>query len=133
MKDEKASKTIKARIEFYNRGLSYSKIGSLEIGTLSKILKEELSKFNNNGFRMTLRKLRKNDIEYKEDGSLKKCFFMVDGCVDGEKPYFKRREAISFNEQKRHRYGFICFAGSSYSHNKEPFIKTFEKFMDSSI
>ena len=130
MKNEKENIRDIVRAEFYNKGFSYSNIGSFEIGSLSRILKGELSKFNNNGFRMTLRKLRKNDVEYKEDGSLKKCFFMVDGCVDGEKPYFKRREAISFNEQNTDGYGFIGFAGWSDHRNIEPFIKAFKEFIN---
>ena len=56
------------RKEFKDNGFSYSDIGSKEIGTLAKILKEELSNFDNNGFQMTLCKLRKEDIEYKENG-----------------------------------------------------------------
>lgn len=123
-------KTDKLRKEFKENCFNYSDIGSREIGILTKILKEELSNFNNKGFYMTLCKLRKNDIEYKEDGTLKKCFFMVNGFVDSEAPYFKRREAISFNTQDTKSNGFIGFAGWSDSTNIEPFITSFMKFMN---
>ena len=118
------------REEFKNNSFNYSDIGSKEIGTLTRILKEELSNFDNNGFKMTLCKLRKKDIEYKEDGTLKKCFFMVDGCVEGESPYFKRREAISFNTQDTTGNGFIGFAGWSDSTNIKPFTTAFSRFMN---
>lgn len=118
------------REEFKNNGFNYSDIGSKEIGVLTRLLRDELSKFNNNGFFMTLRKLRKKDFEYKDDGTLKKCFFMVDGCVEGEVPYFKRREAISFNTQDKSGYGFIGFAGWSDSTNIKPFINAFTRFMN---
>ena len=123
-------KTDKLREEFKENCFNYSEIGSREIGILTRILKEELSNFNNKGFYMTLCKLRKKDIEYKEDGTLKKCFFMVDGCVVGETPYFKRREAISFNTQDTKGVGFIGFAGWSDSTNIEPFTTSFSRFMN---
>lgn len=121
------------RQKFKDNSFTYSLIGSKEIAILQRILKEELSKFDNNGFKMTLCKLRQKDIEYKEDGTIKKCFFMVDGCVTGEKPYFKRREAISFNTQDNEGYGFIGFAGWSDSNNLKPFLSSFDRFMDELI
>jgi hypothetical protein len=117
------------REEFKDNGFSYSDIGSKEIGILTRILKEELSLFENDRFRMKLRHLRNNDIVYKEDGSLLKCHFMVDGCVDGEKPYFRRREAISFNTQDIKGDGFIGFAGWSDNRNVMPFINSFSRFI----
>ena len=118
------------RLEFTDKCYSYSDIGSKEIATLTRILKEELSNFNNNGFYMTLCKLRKKDIEFKEDGTLKKCFFMVTGCVEGETPYFKRREAISFNTQDAKGVGFIGFSGWSDSTNEKPFLNAFSRFIN---
>lgn len=127
---EKLKVRDKLREEFKNNCFNYSDIGSKEIGTLTRILKEELSNFDNNGFIMTLCKLRKNDIEYKEDGTLKKCFFMVDGYVEGRIQRFKRREAISFNTQCSKGNGFIGFAGWSDETNIKPFIAAFSRFMN---
>ena len=118
------------REEVSKKGLTYSDIGSKEIGTLTRLLKEELSVFKNNSFTMTLCRLRKRDIEYKEDGTLKKCFFMVRGVIDGKQVHFKRREAISFNTQDKEGNGFIGFAGWSDSTNIKPFLNAFSKFLN---
>ncbi|AGO49632.1 hypothetical protein Phi13:2_gp022 [Cellulophaga phage phi13:2] len=118
------------REEVSKKGLTYSDIGSKEIGVLTRLLKEELSVFENDGFTMTLCRLRERDIEYKEDGTLKKCFFMVKGVIDGKQVHFERREAISFNTQDKEGEGFIGFAGWSDSTNVKPFLTAFYKFLN---
>ena len=129
---KKLRKTDLARKTFKNKGFSYSNIGSKEIGILIKILKIELAKFNNNGFRMTLQKVRKKDIEFNEDGTLKKCFLNVNGYLieNSLEQLFKDREAISFNTPDKNGNHFIGFAGWSSSANEKPFLTAFYKFMN---
>lgn len=118
------------REEFKFKGFTYSDIGSKEIGILTRILEEELYNFDNKGFKMILRKIRKKDIEYKKDGTIKKCFLTVSGCVYGETPHFTRREAISFNPQDKTGNEFIGFAGWSDSTNLQPILNAFIRFMN---
>lgn len=117
------------RYEFEELGLTYKSITEKEIKILKNCIELELSVFDNNGFKMTLCPLRKMDVEYKKDGTLKKCFFMVNGKTRGETPYFKRREAISFNTQGKTGDGFIGFAGWSDSKNVVPFNSAFRVFI----
>lgn len=95
----------------------YKKIGSFEIDNLIKLLEVELSKPNN--LNLKICPIRKRDIAYV-DGYIKHCYIMVDG------EYFKRREAISFNNG-----GFIGFAGWASSENSKPIHKAFIKWVKS--
>jgi hypothetical protein len=113
--------------ELYSKsGISYSDIGSKEIGHLVECLKYELEGFESD-LKMKLCKLRKSDIEYNEDGTIKKCHLMVDGS------YFKRREAISFNSKGTNGSEFIGFAGWASTNNVKPMITAFEKWVTQSM
>jgi len=125
-----------ARKLFENSGLKYSDIGSIQIAQLIKCIKEELQNFNNNGFVMELNPLKRNDIEYKEDGSIKNCYFkakgIIKGCNNGSSKdiiHFKEREAISFNTQGIEGNGFIGFSGWADDKNLTPFISAFIKWV----
>lgn len=107
-----------ARKLFHQSGISYSDIGSKEIAQLIKYVKTELIKTDSE-LNMKLCRLRKNDVSYKDDGSIKNCYLMVDGS------YFKRREAISFNTQNIKGEEFIGFAGWADDKNVKPFIDGF--------
>jgi len=124
------TKNDKARLIFKEKGLSYLNIKKEQIEILQNLLKEELSSFENHGFIMKLCALRKNDVEFNDDGTLKKCYFRAKGIIKGSnngiyKPiiHFKEREAISFNQD-----GFIGFAGWADSTNVVPFLKAFNRF-----
>lgn len=95
----------------------YKKIGSFEIDKLIKLLEIELSKPND--LNLKICSIRKKDIAYNHE-HIKHCFIMVDG------KYFKRREAISFNND-----GFIGFAGWASSENCKPINKAFIKWVES--
>lgn len=107
-----------ARQLFNDSGLNYQKIGSLEIASLRSFIKEELRKFNNNGFKMNL--VPKMRSEFKDDGSVNLCEIRVKGN------HFKSREAITFN-----RDGFIGFAGWADSRNVQPFLLAFRNWIES--
>lgn len=111
-------KTSEEMRNIFNNSLSYSDIGSKEIYKLIQLINEELTD-SDNEIQMKLCALRNKDITYDENGSIKKCFIMVDGF------YFKRREAISFNNN-----GFIGFAGWADTENSKPFINAFEKWVN---
>ena len=111
-----------ARELYKQSGISYSDIGSKDIAQLIDCIKNELNN-SDNELEMKLCKLRKNDVTYKEDGSIKNCYLMVDGA------YFKRREAISFNTQSIKGEEFIGFAGWAGGKNTEPFINAFETWI----
>jgi hypothetical protein len=55
---------------------------------------------------------------------------MVNGINNNESPYFKRREAISFNTKGKDGIGFIGFAGWSDNTNIKPFLTAFNKWLD---
>jgi hypothetical protein len=124
-----------ARLLFKEKGLSYSNIKKEEIALLQKLLKEELSIFENNDFVMKLSDLRKKDIGYKEDGTLKYCLLRVKGITKGSADgyykdivQFKDREAISFNSQNANEEFFIGFSGWADSKNVQPILNAFNKF-----
>ena len=68
--------------------------------------------------KMPLSTVSVRDNTFK-DGGVKKYFLMVDGS------YFKRREAISFNDG-----GFIGFAGWADKYNVQPFLKAFDRWVE---
>jgi len=102
---------------FVECGLTYSDIGSKEIGKLIGLIKISLEPCTENSVKMTLDKLKKNDYNYLEDGSIECCFLKVSS------DYFKGREAISFNKD-----GFIGFAGWASSNNEKPITDAFKKW-----
>lgn len=111
-----------ARKLYKESGLTYANISSIEISKLIDCIKHELSN-SDNELEMKLSKLRKSDITYNSDGTIKNCYLMVDGF------YFKRREAISFNSADVKGNEFIGFAGWAGSKNTKPFIVAFEKWL----
>lgn len=112
-----------ARLLFSNKGLTYKDIGSKEVAELIKMIELELSNSENN-LQMKICDVRKSDIKFKEDGTLKNLYLMVDGF------YFKRREAISFNTENIDGQFFIGFAGWASTENYKPFINAFVKWVD---
>jgi hypothetical protein len=111
--------TQQARDYFKNAGLSYADMTPQMFFDLVEIVKEELP---NNDYCLEMhvhQKTKKNNTTYNYDskGFLKNAFIKVDG------PYFKAREAISFNQN-----GFIGFAGWASGVNTEPFIDAFVKW-----
>lgn len=121
-------KTEDARIKFKEAGLSYSDLGSKEMAKLREILEQELSEFRNESFQMALKPTRKKDSRFGKDGSVEHFSFRVKGWIAGDSPYFTDREAITFNTG-----GFIGFAGWSDSTNVTPFLKAFDKWVNSLI
>jgi len=112
----------RARKHFADLGLTYKDIGSKEFFGLVKLLDEILPKNEFTYFEMKVSKFPKGNapkIELDNDGSIKSAFIRCDG------PYFKGREAISFN-----RDGFIGFAGWADTNNTRPFTETFIKWCD---
>jgi hypothetical protein len=112
-----------ARELYKESGITYKSIGSKEISKLIYCIKTELHCCDNE-LELKLCPLRKNDINYNEDGSIKNCYLMVDG------DYFKRREAISFNTADIHGNEFIGFAGWGGTKQREPLLKAFAKWIN---
>ena len=113
------------RKKFLESGLSYSDLNKSKMKQLFEILNTELSTFKNHRFTMKVRGFRMVDVEYNLDGSLVKCYLTVKGMIENESNHFNRREAISFNPD-----GFIGFAGWSDSTNIQPFLRAFDKWIN---
>lgn len=105
-----------ARQYFVDCGLTYDKLCGNEMILLKWFLAEELKGCDYEGLKM---KLSNKEIIKENDGKLVEAYFEVDG------PYFKKREAISFNKD-----GFIGFAGWASSNNSIPFLEAFTKWCD---
>lgn len=112
-----------ARELYKQSGITYGNIGSKDIFQLMDCIRTELNN-SDNELKMKLCKLRKQDVTYKQDGTIKNCYLMVDG------EYFKRREAISFNTQSTKGDEFIGFAGWVGGKNTTPFINAFETWIN---
>lgn len=110
--------TDEARELYKKSGLTYRDIGSKEIAMLMDCIKAELL-ITETDLKFSLPNLRKSDINYNDDGSIKNCYIMVNG------DYFKRREAISFNTASLKGDEFIGFAGWASTANTQPFINAF--------
>ncbi len=112
-----------ARKYFESEGLSYGMVREHHFYMLVARLSEELSEFTFSPQVYTDKgnmKINKKTLRCQTTSKgLKKAFIEVDG------PYFKSREGISFNAD-----GFIGFAGWSDSHNVQPFINAFVKWID---
>ncbi|PZL78220.1 hypothetical protein CI088_00160 [Enterococcus plantarum] len=115
--------TEEARQYFKDCGLSYADIKEPDFWLLVAMVSKELSEFvfSSHAYEdkgnMTINK-KTLKFTFTKKG-LKNAFIEVDG------PYFKGREAISFN-----RDGFIGFAGWAGGNNADPFIKGFVKWCD---
>jgi len=105
-----------ARALFKNNDLSYCKIGSVEIYKLRELISEELKFVPESRLKMKLSKVM--DLKFMDDGTIYECYMKVNG------PYFKKREAISFNRDR-----FIGFCGWASSANEKPFTDAFEKWV----
>ena len=112
----------KARSAFHDAGLSYKDIGSKEIGVLVNLIKYNLSE-DSNDLDMKVCTIRQRDVKYDINGNIEYCYILVDAN------YFKRREAISFNQVSNEGKEFIGFAGWASTNNCEPFIKAFEQWI----
>jgi hypothetical protein len=117
-----------ARDRFKSLGLTYKDITQKALIELVEILNQELVKFDNKGFKMKLEKVLQKDVHFNTKGAFVKAFFKVSGAFEGQKPYFRKREAISFNTD-----GFIGFAGWSDSKNILPLLKAFDRWMEDSF
>jgi hypothetical protein len=103
---------------FAESGVTYNQcFDNIEI--LKECVNKELIKLDERGgLKMTLSK-KKVKFRLKKDSRDIDCFFLR---VDG--PYFKDREAISFNVD-----GFVGFAGWASTDNTFPFIEGFCDFI----
>jgi len=107
---------------FDQSGLSYSDIGSMEIAKLIVRIKEELKRYDNNGFTMQLNENPR--LEFKEDGSVKLVELRCKGILYDGNTHFESREAITFNND-----GFIGFCGWADRFNVQPFLKAFNHWL----
>jgi len=104
-----------ARQYFQDKGLNYEVLNSQSIKLLTKLLREELSKFK------TIQKdcILESINYYRYSPKHRNVCLTVKGT------YFDNREAITFNSD-----GFIGFAGWACSGNTKPFIDGFIKWCD---
>lgn len=106
------------RDKFEKLGLSYNDLTELDINKLIYFLELELIHYGVDNLKMKLSNIRKKDNK-RIKGKLAHLFLEVDAY------YFKRREAISFNNG-----GFIGFGGWADSKNVQPFLKSFDLWCD---
>lgn len=104
-----------ARDFFEKSGLSYSDINADSIKALIQFIKFELES-NPTDLQMKINEVFQCLITEK---GITNAFIYVDG------DYFKKREAISFNEN-----GFIGFGGWASSKNLHPIVKGFINWCD---
>ena len=108
-----------ARQYFKETGLDYSVLTEESLYQLTVYLMEELRAHES---LMPMKIHNQKGSPFKAitmNGKIREAYFNVDG------PYFKSREAISFNSD-----GFIGFAGWADSINTSPFIRAFVRWVD---
>ena len=123
---DKLKTTNQAREFFKKSGLSYMDIDISDIEKLTEFIKQELTIHNSSETRLKMTLSKKTKVNWI-GGSFDYAFFFVNG------PYFKKREAISFNSINSYIHSgnepFIGFAGWASSCNVQPFINAFEKWV----
>lgn len=109
-------------------GVGYHGIGDNDLDMLKAMLGEELCRHNASvGGKGSALKMRvgKSDASWGEDmlGPTVYGDMLLYGFIRVDGPYFKDREAISFNKD-----GFVGFAGWADSTNVRPFLKAFGRW-----
>lgn len=99
-----------------SKGFNYDLVTREKFDLLINILNVELK--NHKEMPMKTSKVLKNDFIFDRKGMIR-CFIKVNG------PYFKNREAISFNED-----GFIGFCGWASENNAIPIINSFNRWLE---
>ncbi len=106
----------------FSADYSYHDITRRDILILAAILEQELAIARSRPDTTVMAELRlkkKLNDRYDHDGHLKEAYIRCSG------PYFKNREAISFNVD-----GFIGFCGWADSKNQRPFLNAFARWVE---
>ncbi|MCH3943039.1 MAG: hypothetical protein LKE37_05050 [Atopobiaceae bacterium] len=106
------------RSHFESCGLNYEGLRKDDIWLLQAILARSVRTSDSTTID-DLHISRKVDIKTNDDGSLIGAYIYISGS------YFKKREAVSFNED-----GFIGFCGWADSNNSRPIYEGFEAWVD---
>lgn len=106
----------------FNADYSYHDITRRDVLVLAAILEHELAIARacpDTRVMSELRLKKKLNDDYDKEGHLKEAYLRCSG------PYFKNREAISFNLD-----GFIGFCGWADSRNQRPFLNAFARWVE---
>jgi hypothetical protein len=106
----------------FNADYSYHDITRRDILILAAILEHELTEARECPSTQVMAELRlkkKLHDSYDGDGRLNEAYVRCSG------PYFKNREAISFNID-----GFVGFCGWADSKNQRPFLDAFARWVE---
>ncbi len=110
-----------AREYFVEKGLRIESIHLKQCEKLSEFIQTEIDKLSKDKTYQMIEDLKMNPkIKVETTG----IYLFVDGA------YFKKRQAISFEYDKRDNYKFIGFCGWASGCNRIPFIRGFIEWCD---